>query len=71
MNPTTTTKYLTYQTAVKFLKEIGAPLSLNSLRNYVSRGTIPYHRLGTTSKVIFKTDELLSWIETGEKNGKK
>ena len=37
-------------------------LSVNTIYKYVSKGTIPYHRIPNSSKLIFNRMEIDEWI---------
>lgn len=48
------------------LKEIAAHTSLSkdTIRNYIKRGVIPFHRIGNQYK--FKISEIDAWVESGK-----
>ncbi len=39
-------------------------LSKDTIRNYIKRGVIPFHRIGKQYK--FKISEIDSWVESGK-----
>ena len=39
-------------------------LSKDTVRNYIKRGVIPYHRIGRQYK--FKISEIDAWVESGK-----
>ncbi len=61
-------KYLNgYKAAKEFLSDLGVDFSIHTLHKYVSIGRMPYLKAAGTAKVIFKPEELIAWIEGGEK----
>ena len=51
------------------LEEIAAHtgLSKDTIRNYIKRGVIPFHRIGKQYK--FKISEIDAWVESGQSAG--